>query len=89
MSKFGLEESEYTALCQDIDLVIHCAAFVNLVLPYSALFSANVDGTNNVVSFCLERKLKPIHYIRFVKQSVFYNRIFTSQRIYDGLCTRI
>ena len=64
LHKFGLEESEYRALCQNIDLVVHCAGYVNLALPYSAMRSSNVIGTHRVVSFCLEEKLKPLHHIR-------------------------
>lgn len=63
LNKFGLEEVEYAALCYSIDVVIHCAAHVNLILPYSALSKVNVTGTHNTVIFCLEKKLKPLHYI--------------------------
>lgn len=66
MKKFGLDEIEYDTLSYDIDIVIHCAAYVNLVLPYIALKSANVVGTQNLISFCLQGKLKPLHYIRYL-----------------------
>lgn len=55
---------DYLALSYDIDAVIHCGAQVNLVLPYKALESTNVVGTQMVVAFCMEGKLKPLHYIR-------------------------
>lgn len=59
-----MDDVDYLALSYDIDAVIHCGAQVNLVLPYSALHSTNVIGTQMVVSFCMEGKLKPLHYIR-------------------------
>lgn len=66
LRKFGLEDVDFLALTYDIDAVIHCAAQVNLLLPYSALYNANVIGTQTVVAFCLEGKLKPLHYIRYL-----------------------
>ncbi|KAJ9583898.1 hypothetical protein L9F63_021755, partial [Diploptera punctata] len=39
-----------------VDCVIHCAALVSYQFPpdYEALNTANVTGTKNVVSLCLE-----------------------------------
>lgn len=64
LNKFGVDDVDFLALSYDIDAVIHCAAQVNLVLPYSALHTANVLGTQTVVAFCMDGKLKPLHYIR-------------------------
>ncbi len=47
----------------EIDCVIHAAAHVNLVYPYQALYKANVLGTNNVLLFAAQTKVKPVHYI--------------------------
>lgn len=66
LNKFGMDDVEYLALSYDIDAVIHCGAQVNLVLPYSALYNANVVGTQMLVTFCMEGKLKPLHYIRLL-----------------------
>ncbi|XP_065204923.1 uncharacterized protein LOC135834874 [Planococcus citri] len=63
LNKFGLDDIDYMSLSQNIDAVIHCAAKVNLILPFSALYSSNVQGTQTVVSFCTEDRLKPLHYI--------------------------
>lgn len=59
-----MDDVDYLALSCDIHAVIHCAAQVNLVLPFAALHDANVAGTQRVVAFCMEGKLKPLHYIR-------------------------
>uniref|UniRef100_A0A915CXH4 Fatty acid synthase n=1 Tax=Ditylenchus dipsaci TaxID=166011 RepID=A0A915CXH4_9BILA len=61
--QFGLSEEHYHFLSYDIDVVIHAAAYVNLIYPYQALHGINVLGTRNVLDFCLKNKIKPLHYI--------------------------
>lgn len=63
LENFGLSEDEYTALSFDIDWIIHAAAHVNLILPYSALYSSNVLGTYNIINFAVTNKLKAVNYI--------------------------
>lgn len=63
LSKLGLTEDEYTFLGTHIDCVIHGAAKVNLVYPYTGLRQANVVGTQNVLKFCLRGKIKPLYYV--------------------------
>lgn len=59
----GMNDDDFNYLCTDTDFIIHAAAAVNLVYPYSALHGANVRGTANVVQFACTGKIKPIHYI--------------------------
>nr|CAD7396297.1 unnamed protein product [Timema poppensis] len=61
----GMSEDDYMYLSYEVDSIIHAAAMVNLVYPYRALHSANVLGTENVILFALEHKIKPIHHIRY------------------------
>ncbi|XP_050537486.1 uncharacterized protein LOC126903364 [Daktulosphaira vitifoliae] len=61
--KFGLADEIYDTLCLDIDYVIHAAAQVNLSYPFKALYKNNVIGTKNIIQFCLEGKIKPLHHI--------------------------
>ncbi|XP_050430668.1 uncharacterized protein LOC126839393 isoform X2 [Adelges cooleyi] len=63
LHKFGLDDADYDALCYDIDYVIHAAAQVNISYPYGALYKDNVFGTKNVIKFCLDEKIKPLHFI--------------------------
>ena len=35
----GLSEEEYTYVCTDVDFIIHAAATVNLIYPYTVGFS--------------------------------------------------
>jgi len=59
----GLDEDDYAALSMSVDLVLHCAAQVNLVYPYEGLRSANVIGTANMLDFAARGKMKRFGYI--------------------------
>ena len=63
LSRLGLTEEEYAFLATHIDCVVHGAAKVNLVYPYTGLRQANVVGTQNVCKFALRGKIKPLYYI--------------------------
>lgn len=60
----GMSEDDYTYLVYEVDNIIHAAATVNLVHPYHALYSSNVLGTDNIIKFAVDRKIKPVHHIR-------------------------
>ena len=62
-SQFGLADDEYRQLCEEVDLVFHCAASVNYVYPYSAIKPHTVYGTLAVIKFACNVKTKPIQYI--------------------------
>ena len=59
----GLDDDDYAMLGTGVDLVVHCAALVNLVYPYEGLRSANVQGTRNVIEFALFGRVKKLAYI--------------------------
>jgi thioester reductase-like protein len=58
--EFGIKgnSNSYDQLCSSIDVVLHNGAHVNSVLPYSMLKNSNLLGTNRVIRFCVEKKLK-------------------------------
>jgi thioester reductase-like protein len=60
----GLSEDDYMYLVYEVDSIIHAAATVNLVHPYHALYDANVLGTDNILTFAINHKIKPVHHIR-------------------------
>ncbi|CAI6363363.1 unnamed protein product [Macrosiphum euphorbiae] len=60
---FGMSDDDYEAICFDIDYVIHAAAQVNLLYPFGALYTNNVIGTKNIIQFCMDGKVKPLHHI--------------------------
>ena len=62
----GLEPSTWNRLADGVDLIVHPAALVNHVLPYSQLFGPNVVGTAEVIRLALTSKLKPVNYISTV-----------------------
>ena len=62
----GLEEESWQRLAESVDLIVHPAALVNHVLPYSQLFGPNVVGTAEVIRLALTTRLKPITYVSTV-----------------------
>jgi len=63
LMKLGLPNEEYQFLCMNIDVVVHAAAKVNLLLPYEGLQNANVRGTAHVIEFAQNGKIKALHYV--------------------------
>ncbi|MCP9267196.1 thioester reductase domain-containing protein [Xenorhabdus sp. XENO-1] len=59
--RLGLTKDLYNELAGKIDSVIHCAANVNLVAAYNKIAPVNVQGTQNVIDFCLQSNV-PILY---------------------------
>ena len=49
----GLSRDEYTRLADEVDAVYHVAANVHHAGDYSELEKTNVNGTKNVIEFCL------------------------------------
>ena len=62
-SLLGLSLPEFDKLAEKIDLIYHNAALLNFIYPYSALKSANVLGTQEVLRLACQGKVKPVHYI--------------------------
>ena len=91
---FGMDENAWQALAQETDAVYHCAAKVNMVLPYSDLRPANVGATREILRFACTGRRKHIHYASTL--SVFVgtdrnkgqlfetNRLENVKRIYGG-----
>ncbi|MGF1473572.1 MAG: amino acid adenylation domain-containing protein [Rubrobacteraceae bacterium] len=61
--RLGMTEGRFEALADEVDVVIHAAARVNLAYPYDALKDANVDGTREVLRLACRRKTKPLHFV--------------------------
>ncbi|PWN48840.1 acetyl-CoA synthetase-like protein [Violaceomyces palustris] len=47
--RLGLVPEVYDELVSKVQVIVHCAAQVNLVYPYAALRDANVEGTREVL----------------------------------------
>ncbi|QRN98818.1 amino acid adenylation domain-containing protein [Archangium violaceum] len=61
--RWGLGEREWERLTREVGHVYHCAAQVNMVLPYHALREANVGGTEQVLRLLAEGRRKSLHHI--------------------------
>ena len=59
----GLETGTWDRLADSVDLVVHPAALVNHVLPYTQLFGPNVVGTAEVIRLAITTRIKPITYL--------------------------
>ncbi len=59
----GMSGDGFDALARRVDLVIHAGAVVNMIYPYSALKSPNVDGTREVLRLACLHKTKPVHHV--------------------------
>ncbi len=61
MQNFGLPRSEYSALVQTIDTVIHTAAMVKHYGDPSVFESVNITGTGRIVEFTKESNAHLLH----------------------------
>jgi thioester reductase-like protein len=60
----GLSSSQYSLLADQVDCIIHCAAWVNFAFPYKSLKPANVLGTQTILHLATSSsKPIPVHYI--------------------------
>jgi len=58
-AELGLVHADWQRLAKDVDVIVHPAAFVNHVLPYSQLFGPNVVGTAELIRLAITRRVKP------------------------------
>lgn len=61
--QFGLTNEEFLKFSNQTDLIFHCGAVVNFVLPYSQLYGPNVIGTREILRFATSTSCIPIQYI--------------------------
>ncbi|CAF0978335.1 unnamed protein product [Adineta steineri] len=61
---FGLDYEIYCKLANQIDIIYHCGASVNFILPYNKLYKSNVYGTGEIIRFATYNdRCIPVHYI--------------------------
>jgi thioester reductase-like protein len=62
--RFGFDSKTYEDLAATVNIIFHCGATVNFVLPYSTLYGPNVYGTREVIRLaCHASTCIPIQYI--------------------------
>ncbi|CAF1239198.1 unnamed protein product [Rotaria sp. Silwood1] len=63
-TNFGLDGETYESLANQIDIIFHCGAAVNFILPYSKLYGSNVCGTREIIRLATHMTTCiPVHYI--------------------------
>jgi fatty acid CoA ligase FadD9 len=62
-ANLGVDTSTWHRLAQSVDLIVHAAAMVNHLLPYSQLFGPNVVGTAEIIKLAISKRLKPVTYV--------------------------
>jgi thioester reductase-like protein len=61
--RLGLSEDRRRSLTQEIDVIYHIAATVNLAYKYNMLKPTNVSGTREILELASTGKIKPLHYL--------------------------
>lgn len=62
----GVDTPTWERLAESVDLIVHSAAMVNHVLPYSQLFGPNAVGTAEIIKLAISNRIKPVNYISTV-----------------------
>lgn len=75
----GIDPEQFQILSSNIDTIYHSAALLNYVYPYSALKTANVLGTQEVLRLACQTKVKPVHYVSSV--AVFESNAYAGQLV--------
>ncbi|MGC7265350.1 carboxylic acid reductase [Mycobacteroides abscessus subsp. abscessus] len=67
----GLDADTWQRLADTVDVIVHPAALVNHVLPYSQLFGPNVVGTAEIIKLAITTKIKPVTYLSTVAVAAY------------------
>jgi amino acid adenylation domain-containing protein/thioester reductase-like protein len=59
----GLNAKTYHKLCETVDSIYHCGAWVNHILDYQNLRATNVDSTLTLLEMCATHHRKILNYI--------------------------
>ncbi|WP_330257130.1 amino acid adenylation domain-containing protein [Nocardia sp. NBC_00565] len=64
--RFGLRQSDYARLAEQIAAIYHNGARVNHIEPYARLRAANVSGTREVLTLATTTRIKSVHFVSTV-----------------------
>jgi fatty acid CoA ligase FadD9 len=60
---FGLDQEQFSQLCEQIRIIYHNGAHVNSLYSYNQLKAENVGGTRQIIKLATTGPLKVIHYV--------------------------
>lgn len=75
----GLDNTTFSSLCDNVDIICHNGASVNFSLPYEQIKRTNVDGTKEILKILSEGKRKAMTYISTI--SVFADEDFVNGEV--------
>lgn len=89
---FGLPPLRYRQLVQVVTSVVHNAALLRFDQPYAPLKPANVEGTQHIIAFASDSRLKRVHHVSTIavldatphRGGKVYEH--TPLTHYDGIC---
>jgi thioester reductase-like protein len=61
--KLGLGPDVWQRLGEDVDLIVHCGAFVHHLHSYDAMRAANVESTRTLLSLATQHRLKRFCFV--------------------------
>jgi thioester reductase-like protein len=61
--RLGLSDRVWSELAETIDTIVHNAAWVDYILDYRALRSANVEGTRELIELARVSRRKQFHFV--------------------------
>lgn len=61
--RFGLDETTYSYLCRNVDVIYHVGAQVNYARSYQDLKKANVGGAESIIRLACKNKLKAVNFV--------------------------
>ena len=68
--RFGLDEAGFADLADRLDVIYHCAAHMNFILPYRVLRAPNVVGTTEILRLACLGRPTPVHYVSTIDMRV-------------------
>ncbi|MET8846901.1 thioester reductase domain-containing protein [Amycolatopsis sp. NPDC004625] len=70
LPRFGLDEAGFARLADRLDVIYHCAAHMNFILPYRVLRAPNVVGTTEILRLACTGRPTPVHYVSTIDMRV-------------------
>ncbi|PSJ26385.1 oxidoreductase [Streptosporangium nondiastaticum] len=77
--QLGLDRTTWERLAAETDRIVHSAALVNHVLPYSRLFEPNVAATARLIELALTHRMKRFAYVSTIAAAMMPDGTFLDE----------